>query len=1163
MKGTSESVGHIQPAGASTAIEVGDRFEDRWQPEQALGDLAGYLPPDADPTYLEVLVELACRDLERRLQVGQPARAEQYLERFPALGRDAAAAIEVVITEFQQRRSREGNLTTEEYRQRFPQFAAALNAHLQTAGPVIPGYQILGELGRGGMGVVYKARHLRLNRVVALKVILAGQHVGAEALARFRAEAEAAAALQHPHIVQIFEIGEHEGLPFLVLEYVAGGTLAEKLQGQPHEPRYAAALVETLARALHHAHQAGIIHRDLKPGNVLLAGDGTPKIADFGLAKHLGRDRSLTESGAIVGTAGYMAPEQARGTSKELPVTPRTDVYGLGATLYELLTGRPPFQGLHPLDTLMQVLSQELVKPRTLQANIPPDLETICEKCLEKEPARRYGSAAELADDLRRYLHGEPIQARPVGPAERLWRWSRRNPLIAGLGAAVATTLLLGATVGIWLAIVANNNADRADRKAAEARESEGKARDEQHKAETELLRSEWLRYGGQITLALRSWEDGDVPAAWLHLEACRKDFRGWEYNYLYHLFNRNQRTFRGHIGQVFCVAFSPDGKRMVSGADDAGIVWDVATGRRLLTLKGPPIEGQLFNAVFRAAFSPDGKWIVTSGFLQGMARLWDATSGQLKWTVRGRGDNVWNVAFLPDGKRLLSATEDGTVQIWEAASGKEIHAFKHREPFTGVALQADGKQLVCGCGQRVKVLDAATGAEAQTLRGHRGNVWSIAVSANGRRIISTDIATVKVWDATTGKEIHNFTGPHSRVMAVAIRPDGQQIAWNGYSTVIRARLTDPERYQAWLPSRLDRDWFESGNFEVAATGFRYRGHREEVTGVAFSPDGTHLASSSRDGTVKLWGLPPQPDTLPLRPHAPVESVAFSPDRRRIVTAGGIGNHQVKIWDVATGEELRTLEGHPDSVRSVAVSLDGKWIASASFDGTVKVWEADSGREHLTVKGRSSRIVAISPDGKRIAFGSSDPRSITVRDMVTGTETLLQGDTGAWSLAFSPDGRQIAAGADRAVKVWDAVTGEELFNLSGHTSLVSALGFRSDGKQIISGDQAGTVILWDAAAGHEVLTCKGHTQAVTSVAFTPDGKRIVSGGQDGTARVWNLTTGHETLSLDGPKLAGVAWNPHLEPIWVAISPDGKRIIAVGTGSQPALTVWDATTPQEP
>jgi eukaryotic-like serine/threonine-protein kinase len=332
----------------------------------------------------------------------------------------------------------------------------------------VPGYEILQELGRGGMGVVYQARQASLNRLVALKVILAGLHAGTEQRARFRIEAEAVARLQHSNIVQIHEVGEHDGQAYLALEFVDGSSLARRLAGSPLPPTAAARLVETLARAMYHAHQRGIVHRDLKPANVLLTADGIPKITDFGLAKRLEGEGVTGSSGAILGTPSYMAPEQARGDSRQ--VGPAADIYALGAILYELLTGRTPFKAAMALETLQQVLHQEPVPPRRLQPGVPRDLETICLKCLHKEPARRYADAEALAEDLRRFQAGEPIRARPLGLAARGWKWARRRPASAALVGVTVLALVGGVTGALWYA---QRERDRANQESALRREAD------------------------------------------------------------------------------------------------------------------------------------------------------------------------------------------------------------------------------------------------------------------------------------------------------------------------------------------------------------------------------------------------------------------------------------------------------------------------------------------------------------------------------------------------------------------------------------------------------------------------------------------------------------------------------------------------------------------
>jgi tetratricopeptide (TPR) repeat protein/tRNA A-37 threonylcarbamoyl transferase component Bud32 len=438
-------------------------------------------------TVVERQLREACAELGRRVRAGEDCGAESFLADYPEVASHADSALELIYTEFVIREQLGQHPSPEQWYSRFPRWQQDLQQIFQVhrfvcpdirtgvdivsrtplpdlptadwpAGPdsnpdVRPrhfgSYELIEEISRGGMGVVYKARQRGLNRIVALKMILAGEFASSEELARFRREAEAAAALQHPNIVQIYEVGVHEDRPFFSLEYVDGGNLGQRLAKAPLPARQAAQLVETLARAVHYAHERGIIHRDIKPANVLLTSDGTPKITDFGLAKQLMDPAGeQTKSGAVLGTPSYMAPEQAEGKSER--IGPAVDIYALGAILYEVLTGRPPFRASTPLETLDQVRLQEPVPPRKLQPKNPADLENICLKCLQKEPGRRYASALDLADDLRRFLAGEPIQARPVGSWERTTKWVRRRPVVAALLLAVVLISTSGVAGIVW-----------------------------------------------------------------------------------------------------------------------------------------------------------------------------------------------------------------------------------------------------------------------------------------------------------------------------------------------------------------------------------------------------------------------------------------------------------------------------------------------------------------------------------------------------------------------------------------------------------------------------------------------------------------------------------------------------------------------------------------
>jgi hypothetical protein len=493
--------------------------------------------------------------------------------------------------------------------------------------PSIPGYELLGELGRGAMGVVYKAHHLKLNRIVALKMVLAGSHAGPAEVLRFLREAEAAARLQHPHIVQIHEIGQHAGLPYFTLEYAGGGSLAKKLAHQPQPPVEAARLTKQLAEAMQHAHQQGVVHRDLKPANVLLTDDGAPKVTDFGLAKTLKGGDGLTQTGAILGTPSYMAPEQARGNVRE--IGPAADVYALGAILYEMLTGRPPFQGPTMHDTLLQVMGDDPVPVRRLQPKTPRDLETICLKCLHKEPGRRYPSAQALADELQRFLNGEPILARPVAWSERMVKWARRRPMIAALLALIV--LVSGAGLGavLWQlrqTDLARREADGNAQAYKTASETAERALGEKtialEKEKTARKDKQSHLYVAHMNLVQRHWERGDLAAA-LNLlrqhipKPGEDDNRGFEWFYYWRMLHAEVHTLKDLPGAVRSLAFSPKANLLaiacrVQDAPGELLLWDAdARGKpQLLSREPQPSSPSLSAPTARRWPSLPPRWV-------------------------------------------------------------------------------------------------------------------------------------------------------------------------------------------------------------------------------------------------------------------------------------------------------------------------------------------------------------------------------------------------------------------------------------------------------------------------------------------------------------------------------------------------------------------------
>jgi WD40 repeat protein len=1004
---------------------------------------------------------------------------------------------------------------------------------------VVAGYEVLGELGRGAMGVVYQARQIDLKRLVALKMILRGAHAGAEELARFRNEAEAAARLQHPHIVPIYQVGEQDGRPYLVLEHVEGGSLARQLDGKPQPAQASARLVEVLARAMHHAHERGIVHRDLKPANVLLGADGTPKITDFGLAKLLDGDPGArTQSGAVLGTPSYMAPEQAGASSRPTSragtgqVGSAADIYALGAILYELLTGRPPFLAETVLEALEQVRSQEPVPPRRLNPKVPRDLETICLKCLRKEPGARYASAADLAQDLGRFLGGGPVRARPVGRLERGWRWCRRKPALAVTGAGAALSLAAAVTALALFAVSEARHADRLGRAAAELRrknrEVEGaleEARRQERRARLEAARA---RFEGAYANCL-----SDEPGAGLLglarglEEAVQARAPDLELSVRLHLAGWGHclpslTAVLPHSGPF---AFSPDGKVILTvGASKTVYLWDVGMREAV----GPP--RRLGVEVESAAFTPDGTAVLIGG-ADGVARLWDVSTGRALGPILSHPKAVRKVVFRADGQSALTLDGDNTARLWEVRTGKALG--KPLGPEAGaevVVLSPDGNSVLIGGKEKTaRLWEAATGKALGPTLEHAKVVREVVFSADGRLALTLDgDDTARLWEPRTGK----LVGPPLRhpagALAAAVSPDGKVVLTGGADGVARLWEAATGRAVGQLLKQ-----------ELA------------VEAVAFSPDGKVVLTGGADGAGRLWeaatgkALGP-----PLKHPRAVRYAAFSPDGTAILTAGE--GEAARLWEVptdparggpprlretgarikshvpgeedtvwlrerGTGRALGPPLRHPKAVREVVYTADGRWALTIDGDDTVRLWAP-----------RTGKLV-----GPPLRHGAK----------VEAT-------------AWGPDGKVVlTGGADGLARLWDAATGKALGPPLKHNKAVQEVAFGPEGKTFLTVDRDHTVRLWEVGKG-KALGPSLRSESGGSVSFSASGLAVITEGADGTVRAWEVRTGKALTRPLRPEGGDPAW------VW-GIAPLQGEVRQIGLWAQvrTGLELDEHGTPQ--